>query len=123
MKSDILNARDCGTTPGFRYDKTDRVALQRAADEMRCAGGRTIYIPTGVCEFAGAAVEISTAASAAGTLRTHGGGSATVVQSVGSNLFVLTDALDSRFQGSIPAGGLREVPPQIRSFPKSLKGH
>jgi len=56
MNSDILNARDCGATPGFRYDETNRVALQSALDEMRGAGGRTIYVPTGVCEFAGAAL-------------------------------------------------------------------
>ncbi len=98
MKSDILNARNCSVTPGFRYDKTNQVALQRAADEMRCADGRTIYVLTGVCEFAGAAAEISTAASAAGAVRIHGEGSVTVVQSVGGSLFVLTDALDSRFQ-------------------------
>ena len=101
MKSDILNARDCGVTPGFRHDKTNRVALQRAADEMRSAGGRTVYVPTGVCEFAGATVEINTAACAAGTVRIHSEGSATVVQSVGSNLFVLTDAQDSRSSGGV----------------------
>jgi hypothetical protein len=104
MKSDILNVRDRGVTPGFRHDKTNGVALQRATDEMRGAGGRTIYVPTGVCEFAGATVEISTAASAAGTVRIHGEGSATVAQSVGSNLFVLADASNNCSSGE----GLRE---------------
>jgi hypothetical protein len=92
MKSDILSARDCDVTPGFRHKETNRVALQRGADETRGAGGITIYVPTGACEFAGATVEISTAANAAGTVRIHGEGSATVVQSVGSSLFVLTSA-------------------------------
>jgi hypothetical protein len=104
MKSDIRNARDCGVTPGFPHDNTKRVALQRAADEMRCAVGRTIYVPTRVSEFAEAFVEISTAASAAGTVRIHGEGSATVAQSVGSNLFVLADASNNCSSGE----GLRE---------------
>jgi len=51
-------------------------------------------------------VEISTAASAAGTVRIHSKGSATVVQSVGSNLFVLTDAQDSRSSGEVLLEGL-----------------
>jgi len=106
MKSDIPNARDRGVTPGSRHDETNRVALQRAADEMRCAGGRTIYVPAGVCEFPGANVEISTATSAAGTVRIHGEGSATLVQSVGSNLFVLTDVQDRRSSGEVLLEGL-----------------
>jgi hypothetical protein len=125
-----LNARDCGATPGFRHDKTSRVALQRAVDEMRGAGGRTINVPTGVCEFAGATGEISTAASVTGTVRIRSEESATVVQSVGSNLFVLTGAQNSRSSGGvllegigfprgIPTGGLRDVPHQMRSCQKA----
>jgi Pectate lyase superfamily protein len=75
MESDILNVRDCGVTPGFGYGETNRIALQRAIDEMRGAGGGTIYIPTGVYEVAGAInVEISTGASATGTVRISGDG-------------------------------------------------
>jgi|HubBroStandDraft_1064217.scaffolds.fasta_scaffold161671_2 hypothetical protein len=104
MKSDILNARDRAITPGFRHDETNWVPLQRAADDVRCACGKTIYVPTRVSEFAEAFVEISTAASAAGTVRIHGEGSATVAQSVGSNLFVLADASNNCSSGE----GLRE---------------
>ncbi len=118
MKSDILNARDCGVTPGLRLDNTNRVALQRAADEMRCAGGRTIYVTWGACGFAGTTAEISTAASAAGTLRIHGEGSATAVQSVGSNLFVLTGAQNNSSSGEVL---LEELAFQERSSPR-LKG-
>jgi hypothetical protein len=91
MNSDILNARDCGATPGFRYHEADRVALQRAADETRCAGGRTIFVPTGVCEFVGATVEISTAANAAGTVRTYSR----------TSPFVLTDAQNNSPSGEV----------------------
>jgi polygalacturonase len=51
MESDILNTRDCGVTPGVGYGETNRIALQRSVDEMRGAGGGTIYIPTGVYEI------------------------------------------------------------------------
>ncbi|MBV8066768.1 MAG: hypothetical protein JO113_02240 [Candidatus Eremiobacteraeota bacterium] len=81
---------------------------------MRGVGGGTIYISMGVYEVAEAInVEISTAASATGTVRIAGDGSATFVQSVGSNLFVVTDAQDDdsvsqvlfeglAFQGAFP---------------------
>jgi hypothetical protein len=109
MKSDIRNARDCGVTPGFPHDNTKRVALQRAADEMRCAVGRTIYVPTGGSEFAGTFVEISTATRAAGTVCIRGEGSATVAHSVGSNLFVLTDA-----SNNCSSGGTIESPGRVQ---------
>jgi hypothetical protein len=115
MKSETLNARDFGVTPGVGYGETNRIALQRAVDEMRGVGGGTIYISTGVYEIAGAInVEISTAASATGTVRVSGEENATLMQSVGSNLFVVTDAQDGgsvsqllfeglTFQGAFPA--------------------
>ncbi len=107
MESGILNARDCGMAPGFGYGETNRIALQRAVDEMRNAGGGTIYIPTGVYEVAGAVnVEISTAASATGTVRISGGGSATLVQSVESDLFAVTDAQDDSSVGHVLFEGL-----------------
>jgi hypothetical protein len=120
MESDILNARDCGVTPGFGYGETNRIALQRAVDEMQGAGGGTVYIPTGVYEVAGAiSLEISTAASATGTVRISGEGSATLVQSVGSNLFVVTDAQDKGSAGQVMFEGLAF---QERSRRRRLKG-
>lgn len=115
MISDTLNARDCGVTPGFGYGETNRVALQRAVDEMQVAGGRTIYVPTGACDCGRAIVEISTAPSAKGTVRISGEGSATLLQLAGSNLFVMTGAQDNgsvgqvrfeglAFQGAFPVG-------------------
>jgi hypothetical protein len=107
MESGFLNARDCGITPGCGYGETNRIALQRAVDEMRNTGGGTIYIPTGVYEVAGAInVEISTAASATGTVCISGEGSATLVQSVESNLFVVTDAEDDSSEGHVLFEGL-----------------
>ncbi len=107
MESDILNARDCGVTPGFGYGETNRIALQRAVDEMRGAGGGTIYISTGVYEVAGAInVEISTAASATGTVRIRGEENTTLVQPVGSDLFVVTDAQDGASVSQVQFEGL-----------------
>jgi hypothetical protein len=115
MESDILNARDRGVMPGLGHGETNRIALQRAVDEMRGAGGGTIYISTGVYEIAGAIdVELSTAASATGMVRISGEGNTTLVQSAESNLFVVTDAQDGgsvsqllfeglTFQGAFPA--------------------
>lgn len=107
MESDILNAHDSGVTPGFGYGETNRIALQRAVDEMRGGGGGTIYIPTGVYEVAGGInVEISTGESATGTIRISGEGDATLVHSAGSNLFVVTDAPDNGTVGQVLFEGL-----------------
>jgi hypothetical protein len=134
MESDILNAWDCGVTPGFGYGETNPIALQRAVDEMRGAGGGTVYIPTGVYEVAGAInLEISTAASATGTVRISGERSVTLVQSVESNLFVGTDAQDGACVGQVLLEGLafqerrsrRRLNGRARSgalIPKGAKG-
>jgi hypothetical protein len=94
MELGVLNAEDCGVTLGVGYGQTNRIALQRAVDEMQAAGGGTIFIPTGVYEFAGAInMEVSTTASA-GTVRVTGDGGPALVQRDGNNLFVVTDACD-----------------------------
>ena len=41
MESSVLNAQDCGVTPGAGYGETNRTALQHAVDEMQVAGGGT----------------------------------------------------------------------------------
>ncbi len=132
MRSDTLNARDCGLMPGFGYGRTNRIALQRAVDEMRSAGGGTVYIPTGVYEVAGAVnVEISKAASATGTVRIIGERSATLVQSAGTSLFVVTDAHDSGSVGPVlfeglafqeaaqPTTAYKSAAGQVRSSPQA----
>jgi hypothetical protein len=102
MNSDILDEQDSGVTPGFRYGEIKLVATHGATDEMWGAAGGTTYIPTAVYGVAGAIyVHISTAAIATGTVRIRGEGSATLVQSVGSNLFVLTDAPNNSSVGQV----------------------
>ncbi len=87
---------------------------------MRDAGGGTVYIPTGVYEVAGAInLEISTAARAAGTVRISGEGSATLVQSAGNSLFVVTVAQNSGCVGQILVEGLAF---QERSSRRRLNG-
>ena len=107
MESSILNAQDCGVTPGAGYGETNRIALQRAVDEMHAAGGGTIVIPTGVYKFAGAInIEVSTAANAAGTVRITGEGGPTLVQPDENNLFVVTDVCDGSAVGLVVLEGL-----------------
>jgi hypothetical protein len=107
MESSVLNAQDCGVTPGVGYGETNRIALQRAVDEMQTAGGGTIFIPTGVYEFAGAInIEVSTAASAAGTVRITGEGGPTLLLQDENNLFVVTDACDGSDVGNVALEGL-----------------
>ncbi len=107
MESGVLNAQDCGVTPGVGYGETNRIALQRAVDEMRAAGGGTVFIPTGVYEFAGAInVEVSSTASAPGTVRIRGEGDPTLVRCEGNNLFVVTDVRDESAVGHVVFEGL-----------------
>lgn len=102
MNSDILDARDSGVTPGSRYGETKLVASHGATDEMWGAAGGTTYIPTAFYGVAGPIyMEISTAANATGTVRIGGAGSATLLQSVGSNSFVLTDAPNNHSVGQV----------------------
>ena len=96
MKSDILNALDCSVTPEFGYGETNRVDSELSADEKWGTVGITIYVPTAVCEFVGATVEISTAANSAGTVRTHSR----------TSPFVLTDAQNNRFLCEVLLEGL-----------------
>jgi hypothetical protein len=102
MKSDVLNAPDSGVTPGFGYGETNQVASHGAVAEMWGGAGGTIYIPTAACGAAGTIyVEISTAVIATGTVRTSEEGSATLLQSVGSNVFVMTGAQDNGSAGQV----------------------
>ncbi|MGA9272207.1 MAG: hypothetical protein WBV67_01865 [Candidatus Cybelea sp.] len=129
MQSDVLGARDSGLTPGFGYGRTKLIASHGAVDEMWGAAGGTIYIPTasGVAEAIYA--EISTAAIATGTVRIGGAGSAALLQSVGSNLFVITGAQDNasvrqvRFEALGPrersGRRFRDEPCQVRASPKA----
>lgn len=107
MEVDILNARDCGLTPGFGYGEANRIAVQRTVEAMRRACGRTIYIQAAVYKASGAInVQISTAASARGTILRQNDGSPTLVQSVGNGTFVVTDAQDNGFVGHALSEGL-----------------
>jgi hypothetical protein len=100
MSSDILNAENCGVTSGFGYGETNRVAL-RAVDDMRGASNGTIYISMGY-EVGGVAdLEISTAANGLGAARISQEGSALPLQSVGSNLFVMSAVQDNGSVGQV----------------------
>lgn len=107
MEAIVLNAQDYGVTAGVGYGETNRIALQRATDELQAAGGGTIFIPAGIYEFAGTIeTEVSTAASNTGTLRITGEGGPTLVQPDENNLFVVTDAGNERAPGHVVFEGL-----------------
>jgi hypothetical protein len=100
MESAVLNAQDRGVTLSVGYSETNRTALQRAIDEMQAAGGGTIFVQSGVYEFAGTiSMEVSTTASAAGTLHIIGEGGPSRVRQGENNLFVVTEAHDGSAVG------------------------
>jgi hypothetical protein len=108
MELGALNAQDRGVTPTVGYGETNAIALQRALEEMQGVEGGTIFIPTGVYELAGAInMEVSTVASAVGTVRITVEGGPTVVQRDENNLFVVTDAYDEVAVGHAVFEGLR----------------
>jgi hypothetical protein len=108
MESYVLNAEEYDPIPGAGYSETRRIALPRVVSQMQVAEGGTIFIPTGVYEFAGAInMEVSTEASAAGTIRITGKRDPTLVMQDKNKLFVVTNAPDESAAIHVIFEGLR----------------
>ncbi|HLY00961.1 MAG TPA: hypothetical protein VKR56_00540 [Candidatus Cybelea sp.] len=108
MEIGVLNARDRGVISGAGYGETNKIALERAIDEMRAAGGGTIFIPTGIYELPNPInVVVSTAPSASGTVRITGEKGATLAPQNENSMFVVTDVCDSGSAGHVAFEGLR----------------
>lgn len=107
MDSSVLNAQHFGMLPGAGYGEANRIALQRASNELKAAGGGTIFIPAGIYEIAGAIeIEVSTAATADGTIRITGEDGPTLVQQDENSLFLVTEAGEESDVGHVVLEGL-----------------